>query len=139
MASHRLASRTTLRCTLQRLEAETEDLACQLVRVTRELDDTGVTLTGAWEDRRAAEERAQQLAGRLAHVVAELHALRAEHARCGAVTVPRWVRDTSDPADQATAPIPAGERWADPARPPAPPTPAAGVRVISLQQRGPAT
>ncbi|SES04279.1 hypothetical protein [Streptomyces qinglanensis] len=116
MGAHRLASRATLRAQVKRLEAEAADLACQVVKVTGEFDAAAVELSGALEDRRAADERAKHLAGQLAEAMAEVHRLRAELAESGAVTVPPAERDTSHPADIATHPIPAGDMWADPTR-----------------------
>ncbi|MEU7318332.1 hypothetical protein [Streptomyces sp. NPDC007083] len=105
MGNHRLASRANLRAEVTRLEAENEQLACALVAICTERDAT------------AAEN---------------LH-LRAEIATRDAVTVPPAMRDTSHPADVATAPLDVEQlrddwhadlgRWRAP-------------RVISLQQRG---
>ena len=109
MAAHRLASRA-------RLRAENNDLACRVVQLAREvgalqvqLDEAGIDLSGAREDRRTAKERAERLAAELAAAVAEVHALRAQVAQQGAVTVADWVRPVDGPQDVATAPLDVAE------------------------------
>ncbi|MFI8853638.1 hypothetical protein ACIGW3_26080 [Streptomyces sp. NPDC053499] len=102
MGTHKLASRATLRNLLKHLQAERDDLAQRLATVTRDFDVAAVELSGARADLRAAEAQ-------LSEAVAEVHQLRAQLAERDSVTVPPMVRDTSDPADVATYPIPIGQ------------------------------
>ena len=120
MAVHRLSSRRTLadqvaalrkrvaelEAERDRLNAENHDLVCRLPRLAREVHEARVDLGGAIEDRRYAAQTADALREQHAAAVAANRQLRAQAAQRDAVTVPPMVRDTSDPADIATAPIP---------------------------------
>ncbi|WP_326806712.1 hypothetical protein OHB04_02630 [Streptomyces sp. NBC_01775] len=122
MAAHRLAPRARLR-NRRRLERENDQLVCQLVAaatdintLTRQLDEAAIDLSGAREDRRYAEATVATLTEQLAAEIAENHQLRAKLATAGSVDVAAWVRPIDGPADEATAPIPAGDHWADTGR-----------------------
>ncbi|MEV8403568.1 hypothetical protein [Streptomyces niveus] len=58
-----------------------------------------------------ATARAEQAEQDAADMLAELHELRAYKAQATAITVPPMERDTSDGADQATAPIDVRPLW----------------------------
>lgn len=112
MAAHRLASRRQLLADMKtltadrgRLEAENSDLACRIPRLAREVHEARLEAAHAHIDRKTASQRADRLASELAAAVAELHRLRADIASRDAVDVPPMIRDTSDPADQATMPV----------------------------------
>ncbi|WP_431980053.1 hypothetical protein [Streptomyces qinglanensis] len=106
MGTHKLASRAALRAEVKHLTAEKDAQALRLAQVLRDFDAAAVELSGALEDRRAADERTRRLTEQLSETVAEVHRLQARLAECGAVTVPPIERDTSDPADVATHPVP---------------------------------
>ena len=111
MGSHRLASRATLRARIQRLETEVQRLNAE-----------NAQLAGA----------ATELASEVDAQDTENRALRSAMENHLAVTVPRWVRDTSHPADVATAPVDVRQLRDDHRDR----TPSRTPRVITLHQRG---
>lgn len=104
MAAHRLPGRLSSALRVRRLNRENHQLTCKIVALTRELDSAGIELSGAREDRRTADERADRIAGLLADAMAELHEHRADLANRNAVTVAAWIRPVDDETDRATQP-----------------------------------
>ncbi|WP_432027406.1 hypothetical protein [Streptomyces sp. 1222.5] len=110
-AKHRGKTPWQLVQTIGRLERQADVRECELVglatrvselyaernQLEQQLDEAGIELSGAREDLRQARE--------------ELAAYRAAEANATRVDVPPMVRDTSDPADQATAPIDVRPLW----------------------------
>jgi len=101
-----------------RLEREADEATCRMVAMATEIDElqaerdqleadfdqAAIDLSGTREDLGAAEEEIADLRQRLApFLAAEANATR--------ITVPPMVRDTSDPADQATGPIYVRPLW----------------------------
>lgn len=105
MAAHRLASRATLRREVEALRAERAALLAQKDRLSAECNDYACELV--------------KLSGEVDGLKQEVKALRTQQAQAAndnSVTVPPMERDTSDPADQATHPTYIGDMWADPTR-----------------------
>lgn len=116
MAAHRLAFRARLRAKNKRLEKENNELVCELVALTRQLDEAGVELSGAREDRRYANATVATLYEQLSAEIAENHRRRSKLATAGSVDVAAWVRPIDGPEDEATAAIAAGDHWVDTGR-----------------------
>lgn len=104
MAAHRLPGRLTSALAVRRLNRENHQLTCQLVALTRQLDEAGIELSGAREDRRAADAKTDRTAGLLADAMTELHTLRADLANRNAITVAAWIRPIEDAQDVSTQP-----------------------------------
>lgn len=106
MAAHRMPGRLALYLAVRRLNRENNQLTCQLVQVSGQLDDAGIELSGAHEDRRTAEAKTQRVMDLLADAMAEVHRLRADIANRDAISVAAWIRPIDEPADVATQPTP---------------------------------
>lgn len=108
--------------TIGRLEREADEATCQLVALTTENDelradctwlaaqiDVTVIAHQATVDNLTAER--DGLAEELAALKRRFGAQIAAEANANRVTVPPMYRDTSDPADQPTAPIDVKPLW----------------------------
>ncbi|MFJ3812227.1 hypothetical protein ACIPWE_38430 [Streptomyces sp. NPDC090073] len=84
-------------CELVGLATRVSELYAERNQLEQQLDEAGIELSGAREDLRQVRE--------------QLAAYRAAEANAHRVDVPPMVRDTSDPADQATAPIDVRPLW----------------------------
>jgi hypothetical protein len=104
---HRGKTPTQLREEIARLEAENDALVCHLITTQSDVRQTAFQLGEAiyeqQDDKRVADEAQDELI----LVADERDQLKAELAEARSVSVPViGLRDTSDPVDQATAPIP---------------------------------
>jgi len=111
-AKHRRKSHTELYAEIARLERENEQLACAYTKLAAqyliqqdELDQAGIDVSGALEDKRVAEVRAD-LAERQRHEEhVELTRLRARVANLDPWRLPGVGTRDVDPGDEATQPI----------------------------------
>ncbi|WP_020135118.1 hypothetical protein [Streptomyces sp. 351MFTsu5.1] len=118
-AKHRGLTPWQLVQKIRRLEADLDETTCKVIELTTEVDElkaernqleadfdqAAIDLSGSREDLQAAEDEIAYLRERLApYLAAEANANR--------IDVPAMERDTSHPADQATAPIDVRPLWA---------------------------
>lgn len=104
---------------IRRLEADLDETTCKVIELTTEVDGlkaernqleadfdrAAIDLSGSREDLQAAE-------GEIAYLRARLAPFLAAEANAHRIDVPAMERDTSHPADQATAPIDVRPLWA---------------------------
>jgi seryl-tRNA synthetase len=96
--------------TIDRLEREANAATCQIVALTTEVDQLTAErnqLSARLDETTVANQAAiDTLTLERDELLAQLAAARAAEANAHRITVPAMVRDTSNPADQATEPIP---------------------------------
>lgn len=85
------------KCTIIRLATDIVELTAERNQLEAAVDDAAIELSGAIYD-------ADEQAGINEQLTSELHVLRAKVATDDAIDVPPMIRDTDNPADQATHP-----------------------------------
>lgn len=122
-AKHRGKTRWELIKLIGRLEREADEHTCQLVAMATQVDELTAErgrMTAQFEEAAVAHQaelkdltaERDHLAGEVAYLREKFAPELAAEANANKVTVPPMVRDTSDPADQATGPIDVTTLWA---------------------------
>lgn len=105
------ATEQQLRAALADAGRTVADLKHRLDRATRHQAEAEMTVISQQADIDDLRVENDELRGQLWAIAHKFGDQLAAEANAQAVTVPAWVRDTSDPADQATQPIPVMALW----------------------------